>query len=572
MRITNIIQISTVAFILLFGLPAGRNPLVGAGPAHADTAVLVKTIVGPDTVTFFGNSIAVGDFNGDNSSDMIIGASDLSGSIGSPGWAYMYYGGSAFDSLWDVQYRGVQGRVGDWTGYGKAVSSAGDFDGDGYDDIVIGSPHYDDSLSSTGDDGRIYLYKGGLTPDTIPLWCLDSPHGDGAEFGYSAASIGDINKDGCSDIIVGSPVDFRGFTMSGAAYILLGDSTNPDSGIDYELWGLRNSERFGCSVAGCDLNGDGWKDVLVGAQGIETIPVDTTILGRVYVFLGGASFDTTCDLYYQGRQKGAHFGRSISHGDFNNDGYEDVIVGEYGYNSNTGRAYIYLGGAIPDTVPDLIVNGEQAGSRFGYNVCGAGDLNGDSVDDWLVSAHRYQNGFDSLAGRIYVYYGGAILNSVPGVIITGIKKNSLGGVLTRLNDINNDGKKEFSAFCNLERRMDGGDTLGVLIYNIGVNGVANQSVDENNSKDIYLKCYPNPFSKSAVFTYQVPRDSDIKLSVYNIAGQLVKTIEKGFKKAGNYKIEWNGIGNNGEKLANGIYFYKLNINNQTITKKLILLK
>ena len=536
---------------------------------YADNAVLVKTIVGLDTIDIFGSAIASVDYNGDGKLDLVIGADPSR--VVSPGHAYLYYGGAAFDSLYDGKYTGVFGRVGDYTGFGKAVSSAGDFNKDGYDDIVIGSPHYDLDGSSTGDDGRIYLYKGGPTPDTIPLWYLDTPYTYGAEFGYSVAGIGDLNKDGCGDIIAGAPIDIDPYQhdFTGAAYIFLGDSTNPDSGIDYELWGKRMSERFGYSVGSCDLNGDGWKDVLVGAQGIETIPADTTILGRVYVYLGGAVFDTTCDLYYQGRQKGAHFGRSISSGDFNNDGYEDIIVGEYGYNSNTGRAYIYLGGATPDTVPDLILNGEQAGC-FGYQVCGAGDLNGDSIDDYIVSAPWHSTAIDSFAGRVYVYYGGTILDTLPDVVITGWQyKDRIGRTISALGDINNDGKREYAILKWIRLSSE---FLKILVYQINVNGVEGNNEGLIMNKLSLFQNQPNPFKNRTTISYKLPKPVNANLSIYNITGQRVKTLVNGIKPAGEYNVFWDGRNDNGELSPNGVYFYTLKANNYLTTKKAILLK
>jgi hypothetical protein len=546
--------------ILIIGLVA-----MGIGLVHADTAVLVKTIVGPDTLTIFGASIApVRNFRGTGEVDLLIGAYDRSGSIGSPGWAYMYYGGSLLDSLWDVQYRGEQGRVGDWTGYGQAVSSAGDFNGDGYEDIIIGSPHYDDPASSTGDDGRIYLYKGGPTPDTIPLWHLDTPHTYGATFGYSVACIGDLNKDGCGDIIAGAPNDIgpygQGFT--GGAYIFLGDSTNPNSIIDYELYGRSNQEGFGWRVNGLgDINGDSYPEITVGSPGGY---------GKVYIYSGNSPFDTTCDYLLQGRYDNGRFGQSISHGDFNNDGYEDVIVGEYGYNNNTGRAYIYLGGASPDTVPDLILNGTKTGECFGYQVCGARDLNGDSIDDWIISAPWHTNATDSFAGRIIIYYGKTLLDTAIALSFTGnYYKSRIGTNVSSLADINNDSKNEFTVKWGSSAS---GLPSNIKIYQIDVNGVAGQGTDENKIKDIYIKCYPNPFSERTRFTYKLPNDGYIKLSIYNITGQLVKTIEKGFKKVGNYEIEWSGTGDNGLKLNSGIYFYRIDSGGFSITKKMVLLK
>jgi hypothetical protein len=548
------ILMSALALILFFG------------QARADTAVLVKTIVGPDTLTIFGASIApVKNFRGTGEIDLLIGAYDRSGSIGSPGWAYMYYGGGAFDSLWDVRYHGEQGYPGDWTSYGSSVSYAGDFCADGYTDIVIGSPGYD----APNSNGRVYVYRGGPVPDTVPLWVLT-----GASFaglGYAVHGLGDLDRDGCSDIIVGAPGDNGVGLQDGSARIFLGDSTmaGADSVADYRLWGAgdRSGENFGCSFSSGDFNGDGWVDVVVGAPGST---YDTSICGRVYLFYGSSAFDVDYDLYFDGRQKAAEFGRSISSGDFNNDGYDDVIVGEPGYNSSTGRAYIYLGGAAPDTAPALLLVGEQTGSFFGYPVCGTGDLNGDSIDDILITAGRYTNGTDTFAGRIYIYYGGSILDSVPHVIITGNKKNGLGWSLADCGDINNDGKREIAAYCNPNTTPK--TPLKVLIYNVDVNGVvgwpANAMIPYKNR----LFSCPNPFSDKSQIKYRIWEHSYNEIIVYNIYGQRVKTLFSGVREPGEHYVFWDGIDYKNNKMPGGVYFIKLETSKQTITNKLILIR
>ena len=166
------------------------------------------------------------------------------------------------------------------------------------------------------------------------------------------------------------------------------------------LTGEEQDSYFGESVATAgDVNGDGYADVVIGAWGYASQT------GRAYVYLGGASgLATPAATTLTGVAAGDHFGYSVAPaGDVNGDGYADVVIGARGYNSNTGRAYVYLGGAsgLAATAATTLTGDGRRTTR--HSVAPAGDVNGDGYADLVVGAI----GYSSFTGRAYVYLGGA---------------------------------------------------------------------------------------------------------------------------------------------------------------------
>ena len=183
---------------------------------------------------------------------------------------------------------------------------------------------------------------------------------------------------------------------------------------DLVLTGVSTNNFLGWSVASAgDLNADGYGDFVFGSDGYN---LDQ---GRVYVFLGGALINNTPDLVITGEAIGNRFGSSVRNaGDVNGDGFTDLIIGALGYSSSKGRAYIYYGGSDMNTTRDVTLTGEAVGDYFGNSVAGAGDLNGDGFADVIVGA-PYSNAGGSNAGRACVYFGGSSMNNTADVIMTG---------------------------------------------------------------------------------------------------------------------------------------------------------
>ncbi len=151
---------------------------------------------------------------------------------------------------------------------------------------------------------------------------------------------------------------------------------------------------FGNSVSNAgDVNNDGYDDVAVGAYSYNSYT------GRAYIYYGGNPMNDTADVTMMGEGTSNNFGYSVSDaGDVNHDGYMDVIVGADGYNSSTGRVYIYYGNSIMDSIADIIMTGEGTGNNFGRSVSGAGDVNNDGYPDVIVGASGYP-----VNGKAYIY-------------------------------------------------------------------------------------------------------------------------------------------------------------------------
>jgi hypothetical protein len=354
----------------------------------------------------FGWSVGTaGDVNGDGYSDVIVGAPGYDNGQVSEGRAFVYHGSA----------EGLSARA-DWTAesdqanalFGRSVGTAGDVNGDGYSDVIVGAPNYDNGQVN---EGRAFVYHGsaeGLS--TRADWTAESDQYR-AWFGKSVGTAGDVNGDGYSDVIVGAHWYYDDQEYEGRAYVYHGSAEGLSARAD---WTAAESDQYAASfgrsvgTAG-DVNGDGYSDVIVGAPGYDNGQVNE---GRAYVYHGSAAgLSTTANWTAEGDQAWAGLGKSVgTAGDVNGDGYSDVIVGAYGYDhgqENEGRAYVYHGSATGlSTRADWTAEGDQARALFGYSVGTAGDVNGDGYSDVIVGASDYDHGQED-EGRAYVYHGSA---------------------------------------------------------------------------------------------------------------------------------------------------------------------
>ena len=321
--------------------------------------------------------------------------------------------------------------------FGNSVASAGDLNGDGFDDVIAGA--WANDGGGGGDVGRAYIFFGGTAPTGVPARVLQGQN-SGDNFGTSVASAGDVNGDGFPDVIVGAWGNSAGGTFAGRAYVYFG-GPNMDMVADRVFTGQASGDRFGVSVSSAgDVNGDGYADVVVGASGNNAGGTDA---GRAYVYFGGPSADNVADWILTGVAVSDNFGYSATEaGDTNGDGYGDLIVGAYANDAggiDAGRAYVFFGGPAPDSAPDLILTGEAPGDRFGVEVAPAGDVNGDGRPDVIVGAD-FNSVAGTRAGRAYVFYGGPGADNIPDRTFTGdIALGSFGGTVCSAGDVDGDG-------------------------------------------------------------------------------------------------------------------------------------
>jgi len=345
----------------------------------------------------FGSSVATaGDVNGDGYADVVFASVGFSDNTGQ---GYVFLGGpfglangSAFVTAWQAAttISGAGKAPGDF--FCWSVATAGDVNGDGYADVVVGASGYSSSR------GRAYVYLGGATGLATTAATTLTGEATGSGFGYSVATAGDVNGDGYADVVVGA----RGYnSFTGRMYVYLGGASGLATAAATTRTGGTGSSLFGQSVATAgDVNGDGYADVVVGA------PWYSGTSGRAYVYLGGggaSGLATTAATTLTGEATGSQFGNSVAAaGDVNGDGYADVVVGAYGYSTNTGRAYVYLGaaGGLATTAATTL-EGAATENYFGRSVATAGDVNGDGYADVVVGA----DGDVYSPGRMYVYAG-----------------------------------------------------------------------------------------------------------------------------------------------------------------------
>ena len=400
------------------------------------------TAVGIQIFSFLGLSVSsAGDVNGDGYSDVIVGATLFDTTAQNDvGGAFVYLGsagGLASTPAWTA------------TGpeplnyFGQSVATAGDVNGDGYSDVLVGAPYLDSPTEI--DAGGAFIYLGSVDgPAAAPSWTVESDQ-PSAGLGWSVAPAGDVNGDGYSDVLVGAPAYDSGQADEGRAFMYLGSAGGLGTAPAWSAESNQPGAVFGFSVSSAgDVNGDGYADVAVGAYAFDAGQSDE---GRAFAYLGSAGgLGLTPAWTAEGNQVSAWFGNSVgAAGDVNGDGYSDVIVGAENYDngeSEEGRAFVYLGSAGGlGLTPAWTAENNRGGSRFGYSVATAGDVDGDGYSDVIVGAPFLDTFIETSVGEASVYLGSAGgLANLPAWSVQGsLSYFNLGFSVATAGDVNGDG-------------------------------------------------------------------------------------------------------------------------------------
>ncbi|MBI3802454.1 MAG: FG-GAP repeat protein [Nitrospirae bacterium] len=348
---------------------------------------------------YFGASIALVDLNGDQFADAVIGASNYrAGEKGAfTGRVYVYLGGPAGlanQPAWTSSGDGQGGAF-----FGTSVAGAGDVNGDGYNDLLIGASGFNEKERSVG---KAYLYMGGPKgPSDKPAWTSLGDHAAGSGYGLKVASAGDMNQDGYADILVAAP------RLLGKVFLYLGSSRGPS---EFPVWMSSGENQggaaFGLTMTTLDANGDRFRDLAVGAYFQDT--PGHTDAGKAFLFPGSA-FGLSKKFNWSASGEDlidAKYGTSVTAlGDINRDGYEDLLIGSKQKENNrvqSGKVSLYLGGPRGlATAPAWTNAGEnQERALFGD---AAASLVSKTFTGFVVAAPTYSAGAMEQIGKLYLY-------------------------------------------------------------------------------------------------------------------------------------------------------------------------
>ncbi len=466
---------------LIFGKPSGWSMDIKLSNADA-------SFIGENIADYSGYSLSgAGDVNGDGFDDFLIGAYGNDEGGDRAGQTYLILGKSSGWSM-DIDLSNADGSfIGEATldQSGNSVSGTGDINFDGFNDIIIGVHQNDEGGDSAGQTYLIFGKSSGWAMDTSLSSADGSFIGEVASdvSGYSISSGADVNGDGFDDLLIGAYQNDEGGNGAGQTYLIFGWSTfwimDTDlSESDSSFIGETAGDESGFSVTGVgDVNGDGFDDILIGAYGNSE---GNNLAGQTYLIFGkssGWSMDislSSADASFIGEEIADHSGYCISGGgDVNGDGFDDILIGANDNDEGgdrAGQTYLIFGkssGWSMDTSlssVDASFIGENSLDFSGSSISGAGDVNGDGFEDFLIGANENDEGGDR-SGQTYLIFGKSsgwsMDTSLSSADASFIGENPLdysGSSVSIAGDLNGDGFHDI--LIGADENDEGGDRSG----------------------------------------------------------------------------------------------------------------
>mgnify|MGYP001330981500 CR=1 FL=1 len=484
---------------------------------------LMTTLYGEFIGSYFGRSVVSLDYNGDGYDDLVVSSSmwNPTGAYNENIWygkLYFYWGGPGFDNVPDFVIEGT------YTGqYARTLTSAGDLNNDGFDDLIV---------DVFNEDTTRYLgvYLGRANPVATPDIIWSAPGG----VSFTVFALGDINSDGKDDL----SIMYSLFHSKRSTYYLY--IWDDIVGTPYLL---RTTDwSYPCLMGIGDVNGDGFDDCHL------SIPVNRYQYSKKLVYFGSQSFPQA-DTLVLNESIYCTNARASALGDINGDGYDDFS--SYGLN-------VHLGADNLSSLPSITLTTPEISWGYNYNKglrMVYGDFNGDGYDDIVASDHRWS----LFNGDVLIWLGGQNVNGTYDLRLLAPELSSNFGYSKATGDFDGDGLCDLAV--SAPYYYEGGPRFEqgkVFIYS-GNTALADTTVgnDDELAPDITnsIRLYPNPISRNEPLTTLklissgISRHERITVEMFNLKGQKIKTwdIAADNPGSGDYQIDCEGI-------ATGIYF------------------
>ncbi len=554
--------------------------LVFLGHAGGPSSTPDRVLGGPSFDSQFGTAVTGGDFNGDGYADLAVGSpNNDGGSYTNCGGAFMYLGGpsgTAAANLWAAQ--GTQNDE----HFGASLNGFADTNGDGYCDLVVGSPGRDvGSPFALLDCGRISEFDGGHTANVLEF--RQTIDGSGNEqFGSCIGNAGDVNGDGYSDVAVGAPYASQSIVGQGRAVVFAGSVSGLVASAFWSQLGGEAYGAFGSSVAGAgDVNGDGLSDVLVGAVFQDDGGAADRGTGRVYLGplpAGAAAFWTA-----HGPSAYANMGHALANaGDIDGDGWSDLVFGEPGYTSDTyrqGRVELYPGGlddsrlnltlarrttAGPNIVPTGFANAGGAPVILHYAPSASGRtkfrMQWDVQSVVALPSAPLSGSSAAWTGTASSAYGqlGAAFIPVNGMQ-TGVPYSWR--VRARFRNPYFPTSRWISPVRSGAREYDM-RSPGTWV------GVEGEAPVPASATLALAEPSPNPARGATSLAFTLPHAGRVTLDVVDVQGRRVRTLLDATRPAGTHRVTWDGLDDGGRAAASGLYFVRVDAAGERASRKL----